>query len=542
MLSDSNRWVPTPKQEAFLSVPFTVKEAFYAGALMAGKSDVLMLYPVIHKLHENPRFKGLYLRRTFKQLENEIIPRSHQFFPLLGAKFNESKKLWTFPNKNKSISPMGAGALFFFGHCEDEDHVHNYDTMQPNYVGFDELTSFTEWQYLYITLERCRTTIYSDLPAIVRSASNPGNIGHTWVRKRFIDPCPEGFKLIQNKAGIKRIFIPATIKDNPYVDPEYIKSLESLPEAERKAKLGGDWSAYEGQVFDEFRDRKYPDEPDNAIHVIEPFEIPTWWPRIYAIDWGFAPPAFTCVLYGAISPSKRVYIYREQLWQKHRILEWAPYVREFIETENPRQIQLCQSSHQDRGQVHTVESEINNALGVNCNLTTNKAGSRVAGKMLLHEYLRWKPKYIPQRELAAYDPDFAQSLLRQKSLKDYHEYLKSFEPPEIEENLPKLQIFDNCKKLIDAIRACSYDPDNPQDVAEFPGDDPYDTVRYLIDAADRFFDESRAEYDKLQQAQILTQELQQSNDWTSYYRKAEFLENRGQRDSSVVVRRYARRR
>ena len=72
--STENSWVPTPKQTRFLSIPFSVKEAFYAGAVGAGKSDILLLYPIIHRLHENPKFKGLFLRRTFPELKEEIIP------------------------------------------------------------------------------------------------------------------------------------------------------------------------------------------------------------------------------------------------------------------------------------------------------------------------------------------------------------------------------------------------------------------------------------------------------------------------------------
>lgn len=71
-------WAPTPKQSRFIQVPFDVDEAGYGGALMAGKSDVLMLLTLLYRFHENPRFKGLFLRRTFPELEQEIIPRSRQ--------------------------------------------------------------------------------------------------------------------------------------------------------------------------------------------------------------------------------------------------------------------------------------------------------------------------------------------------------------------------------------------------------------------------------------------------------------------------------
>ena len=325
MPSHENEWKPTPKQSLFLSIPLTVKEAFYAGALHAGKTDVLLLYPILHRWHEQPEFKGLFLRRTFPELKNEVIPRSRRLFRQVGGQYNKNDKLWEFnTGLNHSKSPQGVGALFFFGHCENEDDVHSYDSMQPNYVAFDELTSFTFWQYLYITLERCRSKLGSGLPAIVRSGSNPGNTGHSWVRQRFIDPYPEGGVLIRGPSGIKRIFIPATIDDNPYTDPAYRQQLEALPEAEKQAKLYGNWNAYEGSVFSEFRDRRYPDETSNAIHVIDPFEIPEWWPKIIVGDWGMR--AMNWVGHTAISPNRRIYLHREQTWTGVKIEEWAPYL------------------------------------------------------------------------------------------------------------------------------------------------------------------------------------------------------------------------
>jgi hypothetical protein len=516
MISTDNSWHPTIKQAKFLALPFSVLEAFYAGAVYAGKSDVLLLYPIIHRFHEDARFKGVYLRRTFPELKNEIIPRSKRFYNALGGKYNQSDKVWTFPS----------GAMIFFGHCENEDDVHQYDSMQINYAAFDELTSFTEWQYLYITLQRVRTIKGSNLPAIVRSASNPGNIGHNWVRKRFIDPYPEGGKLIESKSGIKRIYIPATIDDNPHADPNYRKSLESLPEAEKQAKLYGKWDAYEGQVFEEFRDKRYPDEPDNALHVIDEFDIPAWWPKIVSMDWGFAPPAMTYVGYAAISPTGRLYHYREQAWQKTKIEDWAGYVREYIDVENPRDIVMCKSAGQDRGQEHTILQQVSQALGRNIQLSRNSDGSRVAGKMLIHEYLRWKPKYVPSFENAPYNQEHADWLFRNRTFNEYKSYIGSFKPQVEERNLPKIQIFKECKLLINAIKSCAYDKTHPQDVAEFPGDDPYDAFRYEVDLADRYFADASDEFTKIQERENLSAQLVETQDMTAFYRNARKLEEK----------------
>jgi len=533
MSPNNNEWRPTKKQSLFLSIPLSVKEAFYAGALHAGKTDVLLLYPILRRWHENSEFKAIFLRRTFPELKNEVIPRSKKLFRMVGGKYNQNDKVWEFnTGLNHSKSPQGSGALFFFCHCENEDDVHNYDSMQPNYAAFDELTSFTGWQYIYITIERVRAKLGSSLPQIVRSASNPGNTGHNWVRKRFIDPYPEGGKIIRDPSGSKRIFIPATIYDNPHTDPNYLRNLESLPEAEKQAKLYGNWDAYEGSVFDEFRDRKYPDEPDNALHVIDSFDIPEWWPKIVVGDWGMR--AMTWVGYLAISPERRVYLYREQTWRGWKIEEWTPYVKQFIDKENPRSVIFCQSAGQDRGQEHTIQQQISSALGWPVELSRNSTGSRIAGKNLLHEYLRWRPKHVISVEANKYDEDHAMWIFRNRSMEEYNSYLRSFTPSEPEVNLPKLQIFKDCNEelrvpeIVNAIKACVYvkDKDGKQkeDVAEFNGDDAYDGIRMGLDGVERFFSESEGEFIKVQRQEELIQKLSSTGNWTAFYRNMEKVE------------------
>ena len=522
MESQDFTWKPTLKQEKFLQMPFSVKEGFFGGAVYGGKSDVLLMYPIVHGWIKNPKFAGLFLRRTMPELRNEIIPRSQRYYPLWGGKFNKSDSAWNFPS----------GARILFGHCENEDDVHDYDSFQGNYVAFDELTSFTQWQYLYITIERTRrgTKYDTDLPMVVRSASNPGNIGHTWVKQRFIDPCATGNVIVVGRGGIKRIFIPATIEDNPHADEQYKRELDALPEAERQAKKYGNWSAYEGQVFEEFRDRHYADEPDNALHVFKgnETEIPDWWPRIFVGDWGYR--AMTWIGCGAISPMERVYVYRELAFQKTKIQEWGAILKEFIDREKPRQVLFCRSAGQDRGQEHTIQQQIEDAIGVPVGLSNNSAGSRVAGKQLLHEYLRWKPKHIPSREIKTYDDQHALWLIRNRGMKEYESYLRSFDEPVPEQNLPKLLMSDECPLLINAIKSATYAKAKnnvpAEDVAEWDGDDPYDGIRYLCDAADRYFTEAKTEMDRLRKQEELVNKLKNTQDWTAFYRNAAMLEKR----------------
>lgn len=519
-------WRPTLKQEQFLAVPLTIKEGFFGGSVGGGKSDVLMMYPIVHGWFRHPRFKGLYLRRTMPELRNEIIPRARDYFVHLGAKFNSNEGVYTFPS----------GALFFFGHCEHEDDVHKYDSMEINYLAFDELTSFLEYQYIYLTYQRVRTSeelLKEGLPEICRSGSMPGGVGHSWTKKRFIDPAPDGGKVLKGRGNTKRIFIRAGVNDNPHISEQYKKDLDALPEAERQAKKFGSWTAYEGQVFSEFRAKHYPSEPDNALHVIEPFEIPAAWPKVVSIDWGYS--AMTWVGYGAVSPFGRLYIYREQSFVREKIEEWAPKVRHYIDLENPRDIVICHSAGQDRGQPHTIQQQVSVALDRPLSLSVK---DRVGTKALLHEYLRWQPKTYSVHEQEPFDNNFANWLMRNKGLDAYKLYLKSYEPHKPETNIPKLFFFKNCTLVIDAISSCVYDKTRVEDVAEFPGDDPYDGLRYLIAVVDRYFDEAAGEFKKLQNQEVIYERLKTTQDYTQFYRQMEAAERFGEKETGGHIPRY----
>jgi len=519
----TGEWKPTRKQEIFLSLPLSIKEALYGGGAGSAKTDVLLIYALVHKWHEHPGFKQVFMRRTFPELRNEVIPRSRQLYPKFGATLNKSDMAWTFPAPDQ-IGGRGlsnAGAMIFLAQCEDENDVHKYDSMEINLFTPDELTSFLEYIYLYVGFTRVRTSI-PELPAIIRAAGMPGGVGHTFTNKRFVSPAKPG-TIIVGRGGVKRIYIHATLADNPHIDPAYRQSLEALPEAEKRAKLYGDWNAYSGQVFDEFRDRRYPDEPDNALHVIDEFEIPAWWPRILIGDWGFA--AMTWLGWGAISPNKRLYIYREQSWTKTKIEEWAPIVRELIDIDHPRMIKFCKSAGQEHGQEHTIQEQISDALDFPIELTNNSPGSRIAGKQLIHEYMRWRSKPISIKEKAAYSEEHSMWLLRNRGMNEYKSYMMSFIEPAEESNLPKLQIFSSCKLLIDAIKACSYDKKKIEDIAAFAGDDPIDGLRYLVDAAENYFEIAADEFKRIQKQEELVHKLSSDNDFTAFYRQMRTAES-----------------
>src|ERR1700737_5021673 len=227
--------VPTPKQFAFLLCPR--REAFFGGAAGPGKTEALLmaaLQPV-----EHARYSALLLRRTFRQLNqsNSIMNRARQWLAGTDAVWNTTDKRFTFPS----------GATITFGNLDSEDDVYQYDSSEFQYIGFDELTSFRERQYTYL-FSRLRTTRDNPVPLRMRSASNPGNHGHDWVRDRFMIGQPQ--EALQRYFPT-RFFLPARIADNPHIrSDEYLASLANLDAVRRRQLLDGDWDVMpSGNLF-----------------------------------------------------------------------------------------------------------------------------------------------------------------------------------------------------------------------------------------------------------------------------------------------------
>jgi hypothetical protein len=544
-----NEWRPHRKQEMAIATPDTVLEVFYGGAAGGGKTDVGVCLPLVKKCkysgrlwYKHPKFKGLILRRTIPEVKKELMKRCGDYYPQTGAKPNYSDHVWKWP----------WGAEIWLAGAEHEDDVRHYDTEQFNYIFFEELTSFTEFMYIYM-MSRCRPAD-EDLPSLMFSASNPGNVGHGWVRKRFVEPAKEGNKIIRqyffnrdgsyvtdengNRKFIQRIFVPALGSDNPHLvknDPDYLTKLQALPEAEKAAKLFGDWYTFSGQVFDSFRAKHFPDEPDNALHVIEPFEIPEWWPKVLAIDWGFQ--AATVAYWAAISPEGRTYVYHEYYVRATDVAVWATEIGEISRNQNIRCMVLDTNAWDSRGEPKSIaqqfQERFNDAVGHNHLIVEQAAKGRISGKTLIQEYLRWRHLPVLKNEHGKiFDPEEA-ARLKRFSESAWTKYIELFAPPEIEQNIPRLQIFNTCKNLIECIPLCIYDDKNVEDVKEWNvtdsqvGDDPYDCLRYLLKRVDRYVKESHNEFVHREKEQKVVQYLAETRDQTGYYRRMENLERVG---------------
>ena len=279
----------TKKQQKFIdSEAF---ETLFGGAAGGGKSYGQLVDALLYAL-KYPKSKQIIFRSTFSDLEKSLIRVSLNLYPLSIAKYNDSKHIWKFNN----------GSIIDFGYIQYEKDVYQYQSAEYDVIRFDELTHFTEYMYTYM-ISRCRGA--NSYPKRIKSSTNPGGIGHTWVKDRFIDigePNTIHTCKLETGEDVTRIFIPSLVTDNKFMldyDPDYIKRLDALPEKERNALKYGDWDIYDGMFFPEFKRR---------IHIIEPFVIPNHWNRYIAMDYGLDMFA---VLFFAIDTKGKAYVYNE---------------------------------------------------------------------------------------------------------------------------------------------------------------------------------------------------------------------------------------
>jgi predicted phage terminase large subunit-like protein len=193
----------------------------YGGAAGSGKSIIELVGALQYVTV--PGYSAILFRRTFADLNlpKALIPLSHAFLGDTDAAWNGQDRRWTFPS----------GAVLSFGYLETEIDKYRYQGAEFQFIGFDELTQFAKSQYTYL-ISRLRKPEGLPVPLRMRSATNPGGVGHDWVKKRFVDP----------KTSEDRVFVSAKLEDNPYLDREsYEESLNALDHITRQQLRHGNW-------------------------------------------------------------------------------------------------------------------------------------------------------------------------------------------------------------------------------------------------------------------------------------------------------------
>lgn len=400
---------PNERQKEF----FLARERFiaYGGARGGGKSWAVRKKAMLLALKYGG-IKILILRRTFPELrENHILPLQKELKDV--AAYKETDKAFTFPN----------GSRLKFGYCDSESDVLQYQGQEYDIIFIDEATQFTEFQFE--TLTACMRGANS-FPKRMYLTCNPGGVGHTWVKRLFVD---KEYKDAENPADYK--FIKATVKDNKALmesDQGYVRMLENLSGTLKKAWLYGDWDIFVGQYFTMWK---------RDIHVMRPFSLPSHWRRYFTMDFGLDMLAGYWI---AVDEQGRAYVYREVYKSGLTVSQAAELIKQM--TDEKIDISFAPpdlwNRHSDTGR---STAEIFAQQGI---LLVKAQNDRVQG---------WR--------------DLAEWLLPYKD--------------EQEQPTANLRIFENCTNLIRCLPQLQFDERNPNDCAKDPHEITHapDAIRYF---------------------------------------------------------------
>ena len=416
-LSDDYR--PFDRQKQFHKSQ--AKYRLFGGAAGPGKTKAL-LWEAVFQAYARPGVDTLLLRRTFPELELSLLAQFRRDVPRsLYKSYNESKHLVTWNN----------GSTTRFGYCRNEHDVYQYQGAEFLFIGLDELTHFTLAQWQFVT-SRNRCPVPGSFPCMA-GATNPGNIGHAWVKALWVDGVPPaGFDQPHRYDANDYEFIRARLDDNPIYanDAEYRRTLETLPEHLRRAFLEGDWNVFAGQYFDKF---------DYGHHTARPEEIrlEPWWTRWVSIDWGFQHPS--AVYWHCAVPAMsgvagaRIVTYREfvQSGLSPRMLAQA--IAERSGRERICEVFLSPDAFAQRTSEASIAEQLGDVLAANGLPRPAPADDdRVGGWQLMYQLMESNSWVIT----------------------------------------------DNCASLIECLPLLVCDERRREDIRKVDGDDPADAARY----------------------------------------------------------------
>lgn len=416
---------PYPKQIDFFEA--TTRYIAYGGARGGGKSWSVRSKAVLLALNYSG-IQILLLRRTFPELRsNHIIPlctllRTEDKKNKI-AQYKEQQKEFLFPN----------GSRIVLGYCANEKDVLQYQGQSYDVIFMEEATQFTEFQFQALTeCNRSSGLCKTKFRPRMYFTCNPGGVGHAWVKRLFIDKQYKNSEIPQDYT-----FIQSLVYENEFLiknSPDYIRTLENLPEDRRKAMLYGDWDIFEGQYFKEF---------DRSIHVIESFIIPKHWKRYIAMDYGLDMCA---VLWIARDTEGKAYVYKE-LSLPNLIISEA--VSKIIEINNNDEYEYIYAPRDLWNRRQETGKSVADIFSENGLYLTQTSVERIDGWLSVKEWLKVKEN-------------------------------RNVENGNIEKTAD-LKIFSNCVELIRCLPQLQHSEKDPNDVSTEPHEFTHitDALRYF---------------------------------------------------------------
>jgi len=398
-------------------------EKLYGGAAGGGKTAAIVAEGGTLAL-EYPGIPVNLFRRTIPELKATIIPEINKQY---GAYIRAGHMTWHGQDRKYILSN---GSSLVLNYLDNDNDIYRYQGSEMPIICVDELTQFPQAWIEYL-LTRNRTS-NPDWPVMFLAGTNPGGIGHGWVKSRFIDPVPaETVNTVNLDEGMTRtrVFIPAKVDDHPIekFKTDYKRTLAAISDPQlRRALKDGDWDVFSGQVFREFTRDK---------HVVDPFTIPSHWQRWRAMDHGNN----NAVGWFAQDPaSERIYMYRE-----YRTTEYTTI------SDKSRNIKQFEAGE-------------NVAYGMaDPSIWAAGQGSHATGKSIAQIYSDEGVNWMPANND------------RKAGLDTVHEYLRT-----AKDGLPKLQFFSTCVSIIRTLPSLPYDKIKVDDVDTKADDHDYDMLRY----------------------------------------------------------------
>jgi phage terminase large subunit len=415
---------------------------FYGGAKGGGKS-FLGRAKLIQWCMQFSGISAVIVRKTYPELLANHIRKLFQEYPFIKEWYRAAEKTVYFPN----------GSTLELNHLAVTADVYNYQGIEYDIIFLDEATQHEEEVFKILkTSLRSDPKIrnkYPNFKPFFLLTGNPGGIGHSWVKRLFVDK-----DYLPNESKEDYHFIQAKIYDNFIfleANPEYLRNLQDLPEELQRAYLDGDWTVFVGQFFNDYR---------RQVHGIKPFEIDKEWVKIFSLDWGYAPHPFHCGWY-AINENVIVK-YRELEGREMSPIEVADQIIELSvedgslyygvgDTQMWEQNPFQSAYEASQGEIYSDKSialQINDVLA-KAGMTMMKANkARITGWTNLKTLMKWKGEYTDTG-------------------------VKITEPP-------CYRVFENCVKTLVAYPSQIYDNLKPGDMKKQDGDDPCDSDRYAI--------------------------------------------------------------
>ena len=430
-------------------------EVLWGGACGGGKSFLVRAL-AIKFCFEIPGFHAALFRRTFRELQDTHMQGPGSFHELLAEAKNQRAVSIT-----KNEIKFANGSLISLNHCQNETDVYSYQGAEFHLLAIDELCHFTEKMYRYLRT-RCRLgslkvpqKYIGKLPLIVNT-SNPGGIGHEFVRKTFRPDMPYVIRQMEpEQGGTLRQFIPARIDDNPDMlknDPSYRDKLKASGDAATaRALVEGDWDVVADSMFGEVWSKE--------LHVIDGFDIPYGWDLWRGADDGYKAPA--CCLWFARDPiHNRTYAIKE-LYQSNMLPEAFAQKTKLGDSL----ITIKHLNGQREANGHPLDGIIDPST-----FADTGSGAPPRGNAMNTLGCKWRPadKYPGSRVHGV------QHIHRMLAIQG--------------DGLPMLQIFNSCVNLCRALPTAPRDRNNAEDTdSEFELDHALDALRYGLQWKDSSF-------------------------------------------------------